>query len=114
MVGWSYSERMDAGLVLTALRHAHENRKLSVGLIFHFDPGSQYASEKVFIFIKNHNWLQRMSKKGDCWDNACAQSFFATMKSEELFLNHFKTRKEAFHCILLCVHVMGGEPINNT
>jgi len=105
---------MDAGLVLTALRHAHENRKLSVGLIFHFDPGSKYASERVCIFIKNHNLLQSMSKKGDCWDNACAQSFFATIKNEELFLNHFKTRKEAFHCILLCVHVMGGEPINNT
>ncbi len=105
---------MDAGLVTNTLRHAHENRKLSVGLIFHFDPGSKYASERVCIFIKNHNLLQSMSKKGDCWDNACAQSFFATIKNEELFLNHFKTRKEAFHCILLCVHVMGGEPINNT
>ncbi len=96
---------MDAGLVTNTLRRAHENRKLSMGLIFHFDPGSKYASERVCIFIKNHNWLQRMSKKGDCWDNACAQSFFASIKNEELFHNHFNTREEAFSCIFEYIEI---------
>jgi len=65
VVGWSYSERMDAGLVLTVLRRAQENRKTSIGLIFNSDRASQYASEKIRTFIKNHNWLESMSKRGD-------------------------------------------------
>ena len=61
---------MDAGLVTNTLRHAHENRKPSMEIKNNFDPGSKYASERVCIFIKNHNLLQSMRKKGDCWDNA--------------------------------------------
>lgn len=105
MVGWPFGARVDTDLVITALYRAQENRRPSPGLIFHSDRGSQYASEKVHTFIKNHNWLQSMSKKGDCWDNACEQSFFASIKTEELFHDHFLTRKEAFSCIFEYIEI---------
>jgi len=59
---------MDTDLVITALYRAQENQRPSPGLILHSYRGTQYASEKVHTFIKNHNWLQSMNKKGDCWN----------------------------------------------
>ncbi len=68
VVRWSFSARMDTDLVITALYRAQENQRPSMALIFNSDRGTQYASEKVHTFIKNHNWLQSMNKKGDCWN----------------------------------------------
>lgn len=70
-------------------------RKPQAGLIWHTDRGSQYASEEHRKILKNHKIRQSMSRKGDCWDNAVAESFFYTIKTE--LINHckFKNQEEA-------------------
>jgi len=63
-------------------------RKPRKGLIWHSDRGSQYASESHKTILKDHGIIQSMSRKGDCWDNAVAESFFATLKTE--LTNHYQ------------------------
>ena len=90
VVGWSLSEDMTTeNTVLKAWLNARNNRKISRGFIFHSDRGVQYASNKMRnIFSFNQKITQSMSRKGDCWDNAVAESFFKTIKYE--WLNRFK------------------------
>ena len=82
VVGWALDTRMKARLVCDALDMAVRNRKPAPGLIFHSDRGSQYASEKLRRRLARHGIRASMSRKGDCWDNAVAESFFATFKKE--------------------------------
>ncbi len=70
-------------------------RKPGEGLIFHSDRGSQYASDKFKSELKSIGAAQSMSRKGDCWDNAVAESFFKTLKTELIYWEKFKTRAEA-------------------
>ena len=76
VVGWSMSNNMKAELVNNALLMALWQRKPLKGLIWHTDRGSQYASDSHRVIIKQHHIIQSMSRKGDCWDNAVAESFF--------------------------------------
>jgi putative transposase len=82
VVGWSMSKWIDAALVIAALRMAVDQRKPQAGLIVHTDRGSQYACNEYRAFLADHNIIPSMSRKGDCWDNAVAESFFATLKLE--------------------------------
>ena len=65
------------------------------GLIFHSDRGSQYASDEFKQELSSIQAIQSMSRKGDCWDNAVAESFFKTIKTELIYWYKFKTRAEA-------------------
>ena len=87
VVGWSVQAHMRTELVDDALRMALGLRNVDPGLIFHSDRGSQYTSEKFRETCKNAGIVQSMSRKGDCWDNAVAESFFATLKKELLNRN---------------------------
>nr|WP_291398150.1 IS3 family transposase [Acinetobacter sp.] len=82
IIGWSMSNRMQAELVNKALLMAIWQRKPSKGLIWHTDRGSQYASNSHLKIIKQHKIKQSMSRKGNCWDNAVAESFFNSLKTE--------------------------------
>jgi len=84
VIGWSISEELTTGPVSRALVMAVWNRQPREGLIFHSDRGSQYCSEEFrnTLFKLCPSALQSMSRKGNCWDNACAESFFSTLKSE--------------------------------
>ncbi|HEX6273601.1 MAG TPA: IS3 family transposase [Polyangiaceae bacterium] len=82
VVGWSLRERMSAELVCEALDAAVEQRCPPPGLIFHSDRGSQYASRAFRRRLWRYRMRQSMSRKGNCWDNAVAESFFATLKKE--------------------------------
>ncbi|MFN5538637.1 MAG: IS3 family transposase, partial [Candidatus Melainabacteria bacterium] len=95
VVGWAASERMTTDLVEKAFLNAYWKRKPSNGLIFHSDRGSQYASHRYQQLLKTLNVQQSMSAKGNCYDNAVAESFFGKLKTE--FVNHekFISRKEA-------------------
>jgi len=95
VVGWAFSKYIDAVLVCSALRMAILQRGESPGLIFHSDQGVQYTSKAFKKIIKSYNMLQSMSSKGNCYDNACVESFFAQLKLEEVFNKTYKTRKEA-------------------
>ena len=95
IVGWSISSRINRKLVMDALRMAVRLRRPGPGLIFHSDRGSQYCSDDVQKMLKTHKMISSMSRKGDCWDNAVAESFFGTLKTERLYLTNFRTREEA-------------------
>lgn len=82
VVGWALRPRMKASLVCDAFDMAVRSRKPTLGLIFHSDRGSQYASEKLRRRLARDSAHASMSRKGDCWDNAVAESFFATLKKE--------------------------------
>jgi transposase InsO family protein len=95
VVGWSISSRMTQDLVLNALDQMIKNQRPAPGLIFHSDRGSQYAATKVRELIKKHQVVQSMSKKGDCFDNAVAESFFATLKTECVYQQVLYSRDQA-------------------
>lgn len=98
VVGWSMGADMKTELVLDALNMAVINRKPNAGLLFHSDRGVQYASEAFRTRLKQLGIEQSMSRKGNCWDNACVESFFGTMKQEGCGIL-FKSRQEARICI---------------
>ncbi len=95
VVGWSMGERLTADIVVSALMMAIGNRRPSAGLIFHSDRGIQYACEAFRKLLELHGFVQSMSKKGDCWDNAVAESFFHSLKTEHVYFEDYKTRAEA-------------------
>ena len=95
VVGWKVADRITKELVIESLRDALIRRKPAEGLIFHSDRGSQYASDEFVEFLQDNKVLASMSRKGDCWDNAVAESFFKTIKSEMIYWYNFKTRAEA-------------------
>lgn len=95
IVGGSMAERMKAELVSKALFMAVQTHKPAPGLIAHSDRGSQYASVEYRRLLNQFSMVQSMSRKGNCWDNAPMESWFASLKKEEVSLHHFKTRAQA-------------------
>jgi transposase InsO family protein len=95
IVGWSLAERMTASLVCDALDAAVMLRRPAPGLLFHSDRGSQYASHAFRRRLWRHQMRQSMSRRGNCWDNAVAESFFATLKKELIRDRALDTRAQA-------------------
>jgi putative transposase len=91
-VGWATRDTMEVDLVTSALRMAREARQPASGLIFHSDRGSQYASEAYRTELAAHGMLASMSAKGDCYDNAVAESFFATLEFELVMTHDWHTQ----------------------
>jgi transposase InsO family protein len=105
VVGWSMQDHMQASLVNDALLMALWKRKPAKGLLWHTDRGSQYASDSHRTILKEHGVLQSMSRKGNCWDNAVAESFFHTLKTELTHHINFKTKEEAKLAIVQYIEV---------
>ena len=82
VVGWSLSERMTKQLVLNAFSSAVGRRGCAPGALFHSDRGSQYTSADYRKILRAHGIQSSMSRRGNCWDNAVAESFFATLEKE--------------------------------
>lgn len=100
IVGWSMKPRMTTDLVSDALTMALGRRGVNCdGLMHHSDRGSQYASHAFQELLAEHNIECSMSRKGDCWDNAMMESFFATLKKELVHQNRYATRDEAIASI---------------
>ncbi len=99
VVGWAMSSTNDRRLALDALARATEARRPAVGLLHHSDRGSVYASADYRDALKLMGAVPSMSRKGDCWDNAVAESFFATIKGEMIDGRDFQTRAEATSAI---------------
>ena len=95
VVGWSMRYSLHTSLVNDALLMAIKRRNPKKGLIYHTDRGSQYASYEHKNLLEKYGIIQSMSKKGDCWDNAVAESFFHSLKTELVHHENFLTRKEA-------------------
>ncbi len=95
VVGWSMDSTMTKKLVIDSLKASVIKEKPDEGLIFHSDRGVQYASYDFQDFLREKHFRQSMSAKGNCYDNACAESFFASLKKDMLFGRRFRTRQEA-------------------
>jgi len=95
VVGWSMDEHMTSRLVVDALEMAIQRRLPTEKLLAHSDRGSQYASEHYQRLLGRHGITCSMSRRGDCWDNAPMESFFATLKKELIHDEDYRTRAEA-------------------
>lgn len=105
VVGWSMDENMTTKLVNDALFMALKTRNPDVGLIWHTDRGSQYASESHRELLKNYGIIQSMSRRGNCYDNAVAESFFHSLKTELTHHVKFETRSQANQTIFEYIEV---------
>jgi transposase InsO family protein len=105
VVGLAMSERIDRALVIEALRVAVGRRVPDHGLMHHSDRGSQYASTGYQDALRDLGVVCSMSRKGNCWDNAVAESFFATLKTECIYPRRFATRAEARQVIFHFIEV---------
>lgn len=95
VVGWSMDDTMKVSLVNDALNMAIIHRSPSPGLLWHTDRGSQYASYSHKDLLEKYNIIQSMSRKGNCWDNSVAESFFKSLKQELVYNTYFYTKKQA-------------------
>lgn len=95
VVGWAVSGTIDRRLAIAALNNAVSNRNPGKGLIFHTDRGCQYASSDFRTAVAGVGATQSMSRPGNPYDNACAETFFKTLKMECLDTLHFDTRAQA-------------------
>jgi len=95
VIGWAMSKRMNKQLVCDALTMALFKRKFPKGVIMHTDRGSQYCSNKYRSIIKNNKMIGSMSRVGNCWDNAIAESFFHSLKVELIKQERYISRQQA-------------------
>jgi len=95
VVGWAMSPRMDRTLATTALTMALTHRQPQPGLIHHTDQGAQYVATLYRQVLAQHGLVASMSRRGNCYDNAVAESFFSTLKNELVHDRRFHTRDEA-------------------
>jgi len=94
-IGYALSEAIDTDLSLTALRMALQRRHLCPGLIHHSDRGVQYAAHEYIDVLRAHQFRISMSRKGNPYDNAAAESFMKTLKTEEVYLWEYQTMEDA-------------------
>lgn len=114
VVGWATSTTLATDGPLAALRMALHARRPAPGLIQHTDRGCQYASREYRAVLAAHGVRQSMSRRGDCWDNAVAESFFSTVEHELLAGASFATRAEAHRAVADFVGWYNGERRHST
>ena len=110
VVGWSMDATMTSRLVVDALEMAVQRRLPGEGLLTHSDRGSQYASEHYQLLLEKHGIACSMSEVGQCWDNAPAESFFATLKKELVHDEEYATRAEARASIFEYIEIFYNNP----
>lgn len=95
IIGWSLSNGMNTEeTTLAAWKMAIKNRSVQKGLVFHSDRGVQYANKKFANTIESYGVIRSMSRKGNCWDNAVAESFFKSLKTELIYGNKLITKQQ--------------------
>jgi putative transposase len=105
IVGWSMADHLETSLASDALRMALIQRGSPKGLLHHSDRGVQYASEDYQHLLNRHGLTASMSGKGDCWDNAMMESFWATLKTELIHQSSYATRDQARAAIFEYIEV---------
>jgi transposase InsO family protein len=105
VIGWSMQATMSRQLVSDALMMALRRRHFPRGVLFHSDRGSQYCSDDYQKMLKNYGLICSMSRKGNCWDNSVAESFFNSLKTELIYNEEYKTREEAKQSIFYYIEV---------
>ena len=105
VVGWALSSSLGHEMVVTALKRAIRRRRPEKGLVFHSDRGVQYACGDFRKQLNKYGFIQSMSRKGDCWDNAVAESFFAIMKTELVYHERYKGHQDTLQSIFEYIEV---------
>jgi transposase InsO family protein len=105
IVGWSAGARMTKELCIKALERAWERQRPTGSVLHHSDRGSQYASHDYQEKLQEYGMVGSMSRKGNCFDNACIESFHSIIKRELVYLGKFKTREQAIQRIFEYIEV---------
>jgi len=95
VIGWSMKDNQSREIILDAFMMAYWRRRPTSEVMIHSDQGSQYGSDDWYRFLRDHNMKASMSRRGNCWDNAVAESFFSSLKKERVRKIIYKTRDEA-------------------
>lgn len=114
VIGWAMGSRITQELTLRALHMALGLRRPDLGLIHHTDRGSQYAATAYCNALKEAGVTMSMSRKGDCWDNATSESFFASLKTELVYERTYLTRDEAVGDILIYLSWYNAHRLHST
>ena len=99
VIGWSMATHMRTELICDAVTMAHSHRDIAPGAVFHSDRGCQYTSDEFARHLRRYGMVGSMGRTGVCWDNALAESFFASLKKELVYRTVFSTRKKAYDAI---------------
>ena len=99
IVGWACSKTLEASFAVRALTQAIESRRPEAGWMHHSDQGVQYACGKYQQVLQSRNAVVSMSRRGNCWDNAPAESFFGTLKKELIQGEKYRTRQQAVSAV---------------
>ena len=105
IVGWAMSNRLGQELVLDAFKQAIWSRRPQSGVIFHSDQGVQYACQAFRDLLHHYKFIQSMSGKGNCYDNAVAESFFHTLKIELIYFENYITRGDAKNSVFEYIEI---------
>jgi putative transposase len=105
IVGLAMGSRLSKELVCDALNQAITQRNPPPGLLLHSDRGTQYSASQYRAILQQYQMKQSMSRKGNCWDNAPAESFFKTLKLEQVYRHSYQTRSEAAQSIFRYIEV---------
>lgn len=116
VIGWALAEDMRQELVMDAFQMAWFRRGLTrqTGLLFHSDRGSQYAGEAFQKLLRQYQVQPSMSRKGNCWDNACSETLFGSLKVERLHGQRFETRQQARNEVLDWLHWYNWKRLHST
>ena len=105
IVGWAMDNHLGQELVINALKQAIWRRRPPQGVIFHSDQGVQYACQGFRKLLQQHKFIQSMSGKGNCYDNAVVESFFHTLKTELIYFENYRTREDAKNSIFEYIEI---------
>lgn len=105
IVGWATADNMRTKLCLKAIKNAVMRHQPPSGLIHHSDRGIQYCSKEYQEYLRKQGMICSMSRKGNCYDNACAETFFSTIKCEMLYHHQYKTRAAAYDDIFWYIEI---------
>jgi transposase InsO family protein len=94
VIGWQLGDTLEAGLAVAALKHALAQRSIEPGIVHHSDRGVQYATHDYVALLEAHGFLISMSRTGNPYDNAKAESFMKTLKCEEVYLQKYRDRED--------------------
>lgn len=113
IIGWTLAKRTGGELVAESFLMAYESEQPKVGLIFHSDQGTEYASNLYHGLLNERGVKISKSRKGHCWDNAFMESFFHSLKTEMIYFNHFQTLEEATAYIIHYIDFYNNERIHS-
>ena len=95
VIGWNLSNNLETNSIIEAFNKSYMRYRHKRGCVFHSDRGVQYASKEFRKLLRERGMIQSMSRRGDCYDNACAESFFKTLKVENIYHQEYKSEVQA-------------------